>query len=105
MTQQDSGLRISTARGTEDPDKDPGEEQPGSEAFYSPSASQDASPASESALSFLPFGHVASTFALWHATSKPKHSHVMLLAYVSSQQHLLIPATASSNIKIHFHSM
>ncbi|KAL0027397.1 hypothetical protein WJX79_008379 [Trebouxia sp. C0005] len=46
MTQHDSGLRISTARSSEAIDKSAEEEQPGSAVFYSPSASQDASPAS-----------------------------------------------------------
>ena len=55
MTQHDSGLRISTARSSEAIDKSAEEEQPGSAVFYSPSASQDASPASKSAFRIMPF--------------------------------------------------
>ncbi|DBA87288.1 hypothetical protein WJX77_005794 [Trebouxia sp. C0004] len=46
LSQQDSGLRISTARSSEANAKAAEEEQPGSAVFYSPSASQDVSPAS-----------------------------------------------------------
>ena len=53
MTQTDSGLRVSTTRGTAEPSQEPEEEQPGSEAFYSPSASQDASPAGQPSLCTL----------------------------------------------------
>ena len=47
MSGQGSGLRISTAKGKPGVSRDSLDEQPGSEAFYSPSASHDASPASE----------------------------------------------------------
>lgn len=55
MTHQDSGLRISTGRGKQGAGVGAGvgvsreslDGQPGSEAFYSPSASHDASPQSE----------------------------------------------------------
>ncbi len=55
MSQHDSGLRISTACSSEAIDKAAEEEQPGSAVFYSPSASQDASPASKSAFRIVPF--------------------------------------------------
>jgi len=55
MSQHDSGLRISTARNAESTDKAAEEEQPGSAIFYSPSASQDASPASKSACCIMLF--------------------------------------------------
>lgn len=58
MTQTDSGLRVSTTRGTAEPNQEPEEEQPGSEAFYSPSASQDASPAGKPSLHNHAFSHV-----------------------------------------------
>ncbi len=54
MSQHDSGLRVSTARSSEAVDKAAEEEQPGSAVFYSPSASQDASPASKSAFRIVP---------------------------------------------------
>lgn len=48
LTHQDSGLRISTGRGTQGGGPGVNREsldgQPGSEAFYSPSASHDTSP-------------------------------------------------------------
>ncbi len=55
MSQHDSGLRVSTARSSEAVDKAAEEEQPGSAVFYSPSASQDASPASKSAFCNVAF--------------------------------------------------
>ena len=47
VSNQGGGLRISTAKGRPGVNRDSLDEQPGSEAFYSPSASHDASPASE----------------------------------------------------------
>lgn len=55
MSQHDSGLRVSTARSSEAIDKAAEEEQPGSAVFYSPSASQDASPASKPAFRIVTF--------------------------------------------------
>ena len=53
MSQHDSGLRVTTARSSEAVDKAADEEQPGSAVFYSPSASQDASPAGKSAFRMM----------------------------------------------------
>ena len=44
---QGGGLRISTAKGKPGASRDSLDEQPGSEAFYSPSASHNATPTSD----------------------------------------------------------
>lgn len=84
VTHQDSGLRISTARGTEHADKEQGEEQPGSEAFYSPSASQDASPASSSHHS--PDHSDTHNHLQRHQASHPTHPTQPLIADAPSSQ-------------------
>ena len=50
MSHESSGLRITTAKGKRGGTRDSLDDQPGSEAYYSPSASHDASPASEGSL-------------------------------------------------------
>lgn len=50
MSHESSGLRITTAKGKQGGIRESLDDQPGSEAYYSPSASHDASPASKGPL-------------------------------------------------------